>query len=139
MKLTENFALNEFIYSDTANWYGINNIPNQETISNLRLLCKNVMQPVRNYIKSPVIITSGYRCPLLNKKVGGVPTSQHQFGMACDFITPNKDLMISFNYIKDYLEFDQLLFEKNKSGNIWIHVSHKPKANRRIYNSNYRV
>lgn len=140
MNLSENFTLYELIYSITANANGINNTPSKESIKNLQALCQNVLQPLRWHLGVPIIITSGYRCPVLNKKIGGVPTSQHIIGQAADFITPRKDLKISFDYIKNYLDFDQLLYEHAKDGTTWIHVSYKAEGhNRRQAIENYIV
>lgn len=131
MYLSDNFSLYELTYSLTAKLNNINNSPSKGTIENLRALCINVLQPLRNYLGTPIVITSGYRCAALNKKIGGVPNSQHVLGMAADFVTPNKDLKISFDYIKNYLNYDQLLFEYAKDGSNWIHVSYKADGNNR--------
>jgi uncharacterized protein YcbK (DUF882 family) len=85
MKL--NFTISEFLKSETATKYGIDNIPhNNQVLDNILLLIVNVMQPLRNYVGKPIIITSGYRSIGLNAKVGGVPNSQHLNGQACDFV-----------------------------------------------------
>ena len=122
MKLTENFTINELTYSVTAQANNIDNRPSVEVIANLKALCENVLQPLRNHLGCPVIVTSGYRCSELNKKVGGKQNSQHLKGQAADFVVPQKCLKEVFNYIKTTLPFDQLLFETCK-GDSWIHVS----------------
>lgn len=139
MNLTENFTLFEMTYSETAYRKKISNNPPSCVIPNLQALCKNVLQPLRNHIGLPIIITSGYRSALLNKMVGGVATSQHCLGQAADFIIKGYDLKEAFNYIKNYLEFDQLLYEYSKDGNKWIHVSYCAKHNRRHAIANYKV
>ena len=139
MYLSDNFSLFELTYSVTAKANGFNNNPSKGVIPNLRALCENVLQPLRNYIGVPVVITSGYRCAALNKKVGGSPTSQHCLGMAADFVTPLKDLKVSFDYIKNYLDFDQLLYEHSKDGTTWIHVSYNKGHNRRQAIENYKA
>lgn len=140
MNLSDNFSLFELTYSVTAQANGINNIPPKCVIPNLKALCQHVLQPLRNYLGVPVIITSGYRCAMLNKKIGGVPNSQHCLGMAADFVTPQKDLKASFDYIKNYLEYDQLLFEYSKDGSCWIHVSYNPDGNNRRHAiNNYKA
>ncbi len=96
-------------------------------IGNLKALCENVLQPLRNHLGCPVIITSGYRCELLNEKIGGAPNSQHIKGQAADIIVPQRNMKEVFNYIKMTLPYDQLLFESGKSG-IWIHVSFCPNG-----------
>ena len=122
MKLTENFTINELTYSVTAEANNIDNRPSVEVIANLKALCENVLQPVRNHFGCPIIITSGYRCPELNKKIGGKPNSQHLKGQAADFVVPQRDLKEVFNYIKTSLSFDQLLLESGGKDK-WIHVS----------------
>lgn len=87
MKLTANFMLSEFEKSDVANYHAIDNLVRDTAIiSRISLLCKTVLQPFREYLKSPVIISSGYRCRQLNEIVGGVETSQHCSGQAADIV-----------------------------------------------------
>ena len=85
MNLSDNFTLNELIYSDTAIRKGIFNNPNDEQINNLKLLCENILEPVRNNFNSPVIINSGYRSPEVCLAVGSTIKSQHTKGQAADF------------------------------------------------------
>lgn len=124
VRLSKNFDSNEFTYSVTAHANKINNAPSVEVLANLKALCENVLQPLRDYLGSAIKITSGYRCKALNTKVGGKPNSQHLYGQAADFITPNKNLKEVFNYIKNNLVYDQLLYEYDSKGNTWIHVSY---------------
>ena len=123
VKLSKNFDSNEFTYSVTAHANKINNAPSIEVLNNIKALCKNVLQPLRDHLGCAVKITSGYRCKALNTKVGGQPNSQHLTGNAADFIVPSKNLKEVFNYIKDNLVYDQLLYEYDSKGNLWIHVS----------------
>lgn len=139
MYLSDNFSLFELTYSVTAKANGINNTPPKAVIKNLTELCKNVLQPLRNYLGVPIIITSGYRCAALNKRIGGVVNSQHVLGQAADFVCPQKDLKIAFDYIKNYLNYDQLLYEHSKDGMTWIHVSFNKGNNRRQSFANYKV
>lgn len=140
MKLTDNFTLNELVYSVTAEANKIDNRPNVTVISNLQKLCENVLQPLRNHLGCPVIVTSGFRCAELNKKIGGRPNSQHLMGRAADFVVPQRNLKDVFNWMKDNLPYDQLLFEYNSSGDIWIHVSYvKDSLNRHQAIDNYRA
>ena len=88
MKLTEHFELAEFLVSETAARRGIGNEPTPEVIENLRRLCQLVLQPLRIKLGRPVVITSGYRSPVLNRAVGGSPTSHHMQGRAADLIVP---------------------------------------------------
>ena len=139
MKLTDNFTLNELVYSVTAEANKIDNRPNVAVIANLQKLCENVLQPLRNHLVCPVIVTSGFRCAELNKKIGGRPNSQHLMGRAADFVVPQRNLKDVFNWMKDNLPYDQLLFEYNSSGDIWIHVSYvKDSLNRHKAIDNYK-
>lgn len=123
MELTKNFTINELTYSVTAQANNIDNRPSVEIIANLKALCENILQPLRNHLGCPVIITSGYRCKDLNKKIGGAQNSQHIKGQAVDFVVPQKDLKTVFDYIKTTLPYDQLLLESGKNGK-WIHISY---------------
>lgn len=140
MKLTDNFTLNELVYSVTAEANKIDNRPNVKVIANLQKLCENVLQPLRDYLGCPVIVTSGFRCAELNKKIGGKPNSHHLMGYAADFVVPQRNLKDVFNWMKSNLPYDQLLFEYNSSGDIWIHVSYvKDSLNRRMAIDNYKA
>ncbi len=88
MQLSEHFELAEFLFSETAARRGIANEPTPEVIENLRRLCQSVLQPLRLHLKHPVVITSGYRSPALNRAIGGSPTSHHMQGRAADLIAP---------------------------------------------------
>lgn len=140
MQLTEHFTLSEFVRSDTADRNHIDNTPSQEVVDNLRALCRNVLEPASLAFGSPIYITSGYRCPALNKAVGGKPTSQHLRGEAADLqVRGVENLRKLYKLIKDHGVFDQLLYETNKSGVRWIHVSYKESGNRRQAIDNYNV
>jgi hypothetical protein len=88
MQLSEHFELAEFLVSETAARRGIANEPKAEIIESLRRLCQLVLEPLRVSLKSPVVITSGYRSLALNRYVGGSPTSHHMQGRAADLIVP---------------------------------------------------
>ena len=125
IRLTKNFTLAELCASDTAKAKGIKNEPGTQEIINLTALATKVLQPLRSWWGQEVKIGSGYRCPKLNAAVGGVSNSQHMKGQAADLcidgnMTKGKKW---FNYIRDYLEFDQLIWEHNAKGTYWIHVS----------------
>ena len=140
MKLTQNFTLNELVYSVTAEANRIDNRPNVKVVANLKALCENVLQPLRDNLGCAVIISSGFRCAELNKKVGGRPNSQHLLGEAADFVVPQRNLKDVFDYIKAHLPYDQLLFEYNSSGDRWIHVSYRSDGkNRRQAIDNYKA
>lgn len=140
MQLTEHFTLAEFVRSETAANKHIDNTPSQEAVDNLRALCRNVLEPARVAYGEPIYITSGYRCHALNKAVGGKPTSQHLRGEAADLqVQGVRNLKCLYNAIKDHGVFDQLLFESNKAGAKWIHVSYTSYGNRRQAIDNYKA
>lgn len=124
-----NFTMSELIKSDTAKKYGINNIPKDtEVLDNLLLLIVNVLQPLRNYVNKPIIITSGYRCKELNTKVGGVGTSQHLTGQAADFVIKGLTVEETVKAVKNSgVRFDQCIDEYNQ----WCHISYNVKGNRK--------
>jgi len=130
MKLSENFTLAELTKSSTAKRLGIDNTPNPEQLENLVELCHKVLQPLRDAI-GPIRISSGLRVPELNKAIGGSTTSQHCAinGAAADIdIDDNKEV---FEYIKNNLQFDQLIWEfGNEKQPDWVHVSYHYGHNR---------
>ena len=132
MKLTKNFSLEEMYRSDTARRCGIDNKPQtEEVVENLRALCLEVLQPLRDHLGKPVVVSSGYRCKDLNKKVGGVENSQHLKGEAADIkVSGWEELIGVMRYIMDETDFDQLIREKSGSTE-WVHVSHKRNGNNR--------
>ena len=139
MKLSENLSLAEMVKSWTAIRKGIDNSPTPEHIENMKALAENIFQPIRKYFGVPIHISSGYRSEKLNKAIGGahkwvdgkyVATSQHCKGQAIDIDRDghhqptNADV---FNFIRDYLEFDQLIWEFGDTTNPdWVHVSYNP-------------
>lgn len=137
MKLSKNFTLEEFIRSSTAERMGIDNVPkDEEVIGNLRNLCLETLQPLRDYVGAPIHINSGYRCKELNVAVGGVKNSQHCKGEACDIrIASPKQGREWAAWIEDNCRFDQMLLERNKNGAVWLHVSCKrdAEANRQVF------
>lgn len=118
----KHFSFKEMIKSDTAKTKGIDNIPDWDEINALQTLIEAVLEPLREWYDKPIYITSGYRCKALNEAVGGVPTSLHAVGSACDINqgskTENEKI---FNYIKDNLPFTELGWEGNGK---WIHVAY---------------
>jgi len=120
-QLTKNFSFNEVIHTNS----GINNSNIVDVyLNNAKNLAINVLQPLRDYLGTSITISSWFRCHLLNKKVGGSPTSEHKTGSAAD-LADNGKLREMFFYIKDNLTFNQLIYETNKYGVHWIHVSYK--------------
>lgn len=133
IQLSQHFRLGELIQSQTAERRGIDNYPNKPAIDNLRLTCKFILEPVRLHFNVPFSPNSGYRCPKLNQAVGGSKTSQHVIGQAVDFTVPGVKLPVLYEWIKDNLEFDQLILEFYNStrGTGWIHCSYRARNNRK--------
>jgi zinc D-Ala-D-Ala carboxypeptidase len=117
MNLTQNFTLSEMTKSETALRFGMDNTtqPSSE-IENLRILCENVLQPVRNYYGMGVKVNSGYRHPLVNAKVNGSATSDHCKGFAADIEIPGIANAELAQWIKDNCEFRQLILRVLYSG-----------------------
>ena len=123
--VTMHFTIEELYASETAKRLGIDNKPTVQKMINLVYLAANVLEPLRVAMNEPVRISSGYRCEKLNDAVGGVYNSQHLKGQAADLCIDG-DMAKGrrwFNYIRDHLPFDQLIWEHDKSGTYWIHVS----------------
>ena len=130
----KHFYFSEFFNSSAAAENGIKNEPildeKERVILNIELLVDNVLEPIRDMVCTPIIITSGYRSPQVNKIVGGADNSQHMLGCAADFHVQgyNRAMMyVVFLYIFNTLEFDQLIYYPSK--NI-IHVSYVENRNR---------
>jgi zinc D-Ala-D-Ala carboxypeptidase len=127
MKLSTNFYLSELTQSQAAIRRNIQNNPNEEQIEALKELVTNVLQPLRDLANSPIIISSGYRCPELNRMIGGAANSQHTMGEAADFMISGMDAIEGCRFILNSgIVFDQLIYEGS-----WIHVSYKKDNNRR--------
>ena len=141
MKLSKNFNLSEFTKSNTASRLGLSNIPTSDHVANLRILCDNVLQPLREGLGHSVNVSSGYRGEQLNGAIGGSKTSDHCFGKAADldndkyngFSESRKfDNTAIFHYIKHNLDFDQLIWEFGDSMRpAWVHVSFRSKGDNR--------
>ena len=133
MKLTTNLSLAEATYSATALRKGIANEPTVTHLINLKAVAENIFQPCRNHFGKPLRVTSGYRSKELNKAIGGSNNSQHSKGEALDMQSTegytNRDL---FMFIKDHLEFDQLIgeFPDDMGEFAWVHCSYKTEGNR---------
>ena len=122
------FSVRELTASSTARKYGIDNTPQDaEIIEHIEELIEFV-DGVRAAWGGPLIVTSGYRCPQLNEKVGGSKTSAHLTGYALDIVPANNQKDKFFLFFKDYLkdkDFDELLLERGSNGRIWIHFALK--------------
>ncbi|MGO9865017.1 MAG: D-Ala-D-Ala carboxypeptidase family metallohydrolase [Terriglobales bacterium] len=119
MKISEHFTLEEFCFSETAARLGLDNTPNAIAIANLGLVAA-VMEKIRTLLEDgPIVVHSGYRSVEANRAVGGVATSAHLQGLACDFVcpafgTPDK---VALAILKSGIEYDQLILEYG-----WVHV-----------------
>ena len=135
MKLSENLTLREAIKSNTATRLGIDNTPEQWEINNLRAVAENIFQPVRDHFGVPIGVSSGYRCKELNKAIGGSKYSQHMIGEALDIDADIYGRVTNaeiFNYIKNNLEWDQMIWEFGDDDEPnWVHVSYKESGSNR--------
>ena len=128
-QLTKNFSLHELTKSETAARRGMENNPGEAEIANLKLLAEKVLQPVREHFARGVHVNSGFRHPDVNAAVGGSRTSDHTRGMAADIEIPgvaNADLA---EWIKNNMDFTQLILEFYTPGipdSGWVHVSYDP-------------
>ena len=131
MRLSKNFTYEELIHSNVAERKGLKNRPKtkeeeKKVIENLKALAMEILQPLRDYLGKPVVISSGYRSTELNKAVGGVRGSQHLRGEAADIHVDNTEHLLKImHFIMDETDFDQLIWEKNRAGVQWVHVSYR--------------
>ena len=132
--ISKHISYKEGVYSVTATRRGIDNVPNDEQLANMELIAEKVFEPLRKYVCGPIKINSFFRCPKLNKAIGGSKPSQHCKGLAMDIddtlgVVANSDM---YNYIKNNLDFDQLIWEFGDDVNPnWVHVSYVSKEDNR--------
>jgi zinc D-Ala-D-Ala carboxypeptidase len=134
MNLSKNFTLAEMTKSETALRLGMDNTPGEQEISALKLLAERVLQPVRDHFGKGVKVNSGFRHPEVNAKVGGSKTSDHCRGQAADIEIPGVPNAELAEWIKDNLEFRQLILEFYTPGipdSGWVHVSYVPEDNKK--------
>ena len=136
MKLSEHLDLSEVIRSESAKRNGISNMPTDQHIANFKLLAEKVFEPIRLNFRCPINLSSGYRSIELNRIIGGSLTSQHCTGEAIDIDMDGTPHAVTnkmvFNYIKDYLQFDQLIYEFGTDDNPdWVHVSYESSGKQR--------
>jgi len=132
-QLTAHFSLEELTRSNTGERLGIDNTPSLEVVSHLTRLAMGLEQ-IRALLGVPMQIDSGYRCPALNKAVGGVPDSAHVAGFAADFIAPayGSPLEIARAIAGSSIAFDQVIQEGS-----WVHVSFDPRLRRQALTAKF--
>lgn len=136
MKLSEHLDLSEVTRSESAKRNGISNMPTEQHIANFKLLAEKVFEPIRNHFRCPIHISSGYRSIELNRAIKGSATSQHCSGEAIDVDMDGSANGVTnkmvFDFIKDNLEFDQLIWEFGTASNPdWVHVSYESTGKQR--------
>ena len=133
-KISKNITYNEAVHSNTAKRKGIENIPNEIQIANMITIAEMIFQPLRSYVGGPIKITSFFRSAELNRAIGGSKSSQHCKGQAMDLddVYGHKTNAEMFDYIRENLDFDQLIWEFGDDNNPnWIHVSYVDKQENR--------
>ena len=127
MKISNHISYKEAVHSNTAIRRGIDNIPNEEQLANMKLLAEKVFEPVREWVGKPIKVNSFFRSPKLNTAIGGSSKSQHCLGQAIDIddtfgYKTNAEM---YHWIKDNLEFDQMIWEFGDEDNPnWVHISY---------------
>mgnify|MGYP003147397857 FL=1 len=125
--ISKHISYKEGTNSVTAIRRGIDNTPNDEQLDNMVLLAEKVFEPLRIWVGGPIKINSFFRCPQLNKAIGGSTKSQHCHGQAIDIDDTYGKVANSemYNYIKKNLDFDQMIWEFGDDDNpAWVHVSY---------------
>lgn len=124
-QLSTHFSLFELTHSEIAARLGIENEPSEETIGNLRALCLDILEPLRNSIGRPIFVSSGYRSPGLNSAVNGALASDHMVGLAADIMAPPlsvDELARAVLDLSRYVPLNQCICEYGR----WVHVSRLP-------------
>ena len=125
--ISNHISYKEGVYSTTATRRGIDNTPNEEQLSNMEKIADKVFEPLRIYVGGPIKINSFFRCPELNKAIGGSSKSQHCKGQAIDIDDTYGKMSNAemYHWIKEHLNFDQMIWEFGTDDNPdWIHVSY---------------
>ena len=132
MMLSDHFSLAEMTKSQTAERRNLPNNPDKDAIDAMKLLCINILEPVRNHFDKPFTPSSGFRSAELCVAIGSSVSSQHTKGEAADFEVPGVSNLDLATWIVGNLDFDQLILEFYKGGNTgWVHCSFKQDGNRR--------
>ena len=137
--LSEHFTLEEMTASETARKMHIDNTPPVSAIKNLKILCTQVLEPARQRYGHPLTITSGFRCMILNRIVGGKPNSYHLIGMAADIrISDFQSAKRLAELLNEQQLCDLVLVEYSRAGGQWLHVQFTRHPRHKI-NLNYRL
>jgi hypothetical protein len=133
-KISKHISYKEGVYSTTAERKGIENIPNDEQLANMKTIAEEVFEPLRKWVNAPIKINSFFRSPELNKAIGGSTKSQHCHGQAIDIDDTfgKRSNAEMFIYVKEMLDFDQMIWEfgNDKNPN-WVHISYVSKDKNR--------
>lgn len=136
-RVTEHFTLGEFVISDYAARWGIDNTPTTKELATLRNVLIPAMEQIRSILGTPIIIKSGYRCAKLNAAIRGSPSSQHTTGHAADFISPSfgtpREVCAKLVAEMARIKFDQLICE----GGAWAHVSFSPRPRNQVLTAHF--
>ena len=125
--ISNHISYKEGVYSTTATRRGIDNVPNDEQLANMELIAEKIFEPLRKWVDGPIKVNSFFRSVKLNKAIGGSSKSQHCHGQAVDIddtfgVVANSNM---YNYIKNNLDFDQMIWEFGDDDNPnWVHVSY---------------
>jgi zinc D-Ala-D-Ala carboxypeptidase len=121
VQLSKHFSLAELTVSRAAAQRGWSNAPNEVQTERLRLLCVRILQPLRDHLRVPIVVTSGFRTAKVNRKIGGASNSQHLDGDAADIHVPGMSIDRLVDHIRMlHLPFDQMIDEFGQ----WVHISH---------------
>lgn len=134
MEISKHFNMQEVIKSYTATRLGIDNSLPDNLLPNARLVAEKILEPVRLYFSRPIIVSSWYRSPKLNKAIGGSLKSDHCKGCAVDFEIDGMANAFIAEFIRDNLEFRQLILEfhnPDKPNSGWIHCSYVEGDNKK--------
>jgi coenzyme F420-reducing hydrogenase alpha subunit len=130
-RISKHISYKEAVGSNYAKQKGIKNKPNEEQVENMKLLAKEVFEPLREWVDAPIKVNSMFRSLELNTALKGSKTSSHMKGEAMDITSMGgKSNLEMFHYIKDNLEFDQLIWEFGSEPK-WLHVSYNKDNNRK--------
>lgn len=131
-KISKHISYKEATNSNYAKEHKIENKPNDEQLENMQLIAEKVFEPLREWVGGPIKVNSFFRSEELNSGIKGSLKSSHLKGQAIDLTSMGgKTNLEMFNYIKDNLDFDQLIWEYGRHNPVWLHVSYKSEKNRK--------